>query len=189
MTEQERSYWDILEPHWSDLGNYTDASDWLRIMEVFPQPIILLYAAHFSQSEICNGGFLQFFQNSSGVFAPEAVEGYRAIGMPHLADVVSRAMSSLGSEYPRDRQRRWDALQIASKRTPEELETIRKNAKHPATAERQASQPPSFDELEAQFFQLIRSEGGGFDSAADAYALATEPTLVWPIPSPNPTPR
>ena len=129
MAEQERSYWDLLEPHWSELGNYDSEADWRNIVDRFPRPIILLYAAHFSQSEICNGGLLQLFKNSSGVFAPEAVDGFRAIGMPLLADVLQAAMSTLGPEYPRDRQQRWDALAIAAKRTPEELEAIQKKRK------------------------------------------------------------
>jgi hypothetical protein len=183
MAEQERSYWDLLEPHWSQLGDYDSAADWLRIKDAFPQPIILLYAAHFSQSEICNGGLLQFFRNGSGVFGPEAIEGFRVIGMPIIADVVHQAASILGIEYPRDRQQRWDALQNASKRTPEDLEVIRKNFVHPASVERQASQPPTFDGLDSQFFKLIYEEAGGFESAADAYALSVEPTLVWPTPS------
>ncbi|WP_369973953.1 DUF4375 domain-containing protein [Polaromonas sp. SP1] len=30
-----------------------------------------LFAVHWCQSEICNGGFMQFFANSTGVLAPE----------------------------------------------------------------------------------------------------------------------
>lgn len=39
-----------------------------------------LYAAHWCQSEVRNGGFHQFFSNTTGLLAPEALEGFRAIG-------------------------------------------------------------------------------------------------------------
>jgi len=62
-----------------------------------------LLATHWCDYEVCNGGFIQFFQNSTGVLAPEAVEGYRALGLTEVASTVEAAMRRLGSTYPRDR--------------------------------------------------------------------------------------
>jgi hypothetical protein len=75
-----------------------------------PRSVGLLYAAHFCQSEVCNGDFTQFFWNSAGVLAPEAVDGFIVIGQPHVADVLQRAMNMLGSPFRRDRAARWSAL-------------------------------------------------------------------------------
>ncbi|WP_164468170.1 DMP19 family protein [Caulobacter vibrioides] len=40
-----------------------------------PTPSKHLLATHWLQSEVHNGGFSQFFSNSTGVLAPEAVAG------------------------------------------------------------------------------------------------------------------
>jgi hypothetical protein len=55
------------------------------------------------RTEVCNGGFHQFFSNSTGVLAPEAVEAYRAIGIPEWAEIVAEAMQFFGEPYPRER--------------------------------------------------------------------------------------
>ncbi len=102
-----------------------------------------MFAAHSCQSEICNGGFDQFFWNSTGVLAPEAAEGFREIGQPQIAALIESAMDLVGSPYPRDREERQGRL----------------------------SQLPggALDALDQKFFALIESEAGGFQDAADRY--------------------
>ncbi len=121
----------------------------------------LLYAAHFCQSEVCNGGFTQFFWNSTGVLAPEAVEGFIAIGQPQVADVIQRAMNILGSPFRRDRAARWSAL-----------DTLRnEHDKGQDLAGRpRYKKIDSFGKLEREFYSLLVSEAGGFENAANAYA-------------------
>jgi hypothetical protein len=106
-------YWSVLDPIWDtiDIGS-ADSFD--RTFRAVPSNLGLLYSAHFCQSEVCNGGFSQFFWNSTGVLAPEAVDGFTEIGQPGVASVVGRAMSLLGSPYLRDRIARWTALERLS---------------------------------------------------------------------------
>lgn len=104
----------------------------------------LLFAVEFCQSEICNGGFHQFFFNSTGVLAPEAVDGFTAIGQVQVANLVTRAMAILGSPYIREREARQAALDLLPR--------------------------GRFEELDDKFFALLDSEAGGFDAAADRYA-------------------
>ena len=59
--------------------------------------------------EVYNGGFGQYFDNSTGTTAPEAVEGFDAIGMPAVAGIVRSAMTRLGDPYPVEREQRMDA--------------------------------------------------------------------------------
>lgn len=54
-----------------------------------------MFAAHFCQSEICNGGLGQFFGNSTGGLAPEAVEGFREIGQAQVAALIASGLSVL----------------------------------------------------------------------------------------------
>jgi hypothetical protein len=138
------AYWDSIDPLWDEINIYDGSDIFLETFGRVPLKAGLLYAAHFCQSEVCNGGFDQFFFNSTGVLAPEAVRGFRAIGQDQVADLIEKAMSSFGSEYPRDRDHRQSLLD--------------------------ALDDSAFDSLDEKFFALIDSEEGGFTSAADAYA-------------------
>ena len=80
----------------------------------------------------------------TGVLAPEAVQGFHAIGQHKVAETVQAAMDVLGSPYPRDHGLRETILSRFS--------------------------PRSFDALNEQFYALLDSEAGGFDAAADDYA-------------------
>jgi len=60
--------------------------DYERTIKEVPEHVAFLYSAYFCQFEVCNGGFSQFFSNSTGVLAPEAVEAFKAIGQPGVAD-------------------------------------------------------------------------------------------------------
>jgi hypothetical protein len=113
-----------------------------------PRASGLLFAAHFCQSEICNGGFQQFFGNSTGVLAPGAVEGFREIGQTQISAVVEKAMSLFGSVYPRDRNERQTLLTEVSR--------------------------SSFDAFDEMFYSLIDSEVGGFKPTADRYAATVD---------------
>jgi hypothetical protein len=168
------SYWDVLEPYWSRLS-IDNPEAFLASAAAAPRAVVMLYAAHFSQSEICNGGFLQFFWNSTGVLAPEACESFPAMGMPQLGAVVHFAVSRLGMPYPRRREDRWDALLVQSGRSSEELEEIFQAQDQLYLAFQEATRPLDFESLDKLFFQLIREESGGFEAVATRYAAVHAP--------------
>lgn len=143
MGSMSGSYWRLVEPIWNKI-NIDGVEVFLETYARVPRQAALLYSAHFCQSEVCNGGFHQFFHNSTGVLAPEAVHGFRAIGQWKVAEVVQASMDLLGSPYPRDRRMR--ALVLAGF-------TTRK-----------------FQAFDRQFYSLIGTESGGFEQAADQYA-------------------
>lgn len=119
-------------------------------MEKAPLAVQHLYSAHWCQSEVCNGGLHQFFSNSTGILAPEAVIGFAAMGMPKLAVCVQQAMQFFGDSYPRDYDLRNEALEAYSLAHPDEW--------NPFVAD---------DEL---FYGLLEIEAGGWEQAADTYA-------------------
>lgn len=146
------AYFEALEPHWDRISIYDGPETFLRQFADAPRFVQTIFAAHVCQAEVCNGGFHQFFNNSSGVLAPEAVEAFRSLGMPQVAEVVATAMALLGDEFPRDREKRLLKLsQLASSGT--------------------AEQEP-FDAEEREFYRLIETEAGGFDRSADQLALS-----------------
>jgi hypothetical protein len=155
--EPGENYWSVLDPIWDKI-NIDTAETFTQTFGEVSRSVGLLYAAHFCQSEVCNGGFTQFFWNSTGVLAPEAVEGFISIGQPLVADVLQRAMNMLGSPFGRDRAARWAALDTLRHEQPNTADSPRyKNI-------------DSFKTLEREFYSLRESEAGGFENAADAYA-------------------
>lgn len=70
----------------------------------------IFYVAQTLEAEVNNGGFDQFFYNSSGAFANELVEAFTAIGAHHTAEICRKAVEAFGSEVPTDREKRQDLL-------------------------------------------------------------------------------
>ena len=136
-------YRSLVATVWDAIDIYKDPAVFLATFHQARRECALLYAAYFCQYEVCNGGFYQFFHNSTGVLAPEAIAGFTAIGQTQIADVVRQAMNVWDSPYVRDCDSRRDSL-------------------------------PSrdvFREFDDRFYALIDTEAGGFDVAADSYAV------------------
>jgi Domain of unknown function (DUF4375) len=62
--------------------------------------------------EVNNGGFNQFFYNSTGNETAEIIQALETIGAPKLADIVKRAAAKFpGGRPPKDRLARGRLLQ------------------------------------------------------------------------------
>jgi len=80
-----------------DIGKLTDAEK-------------IFYFSTQLESEVNNGGFSQFFYNSSGDFANETVNSLSAIGADKTAKIYKKALMILGSELPKNRNEREELL-------------------------------------------------------------------------------
>ncbi len=148
-------YRELIEPVWEEISIYDGPAVYLDGMRAVPEHVGLLFAAHWAYHETGNGGLSQFFQNSTGIVAPEAVRGFRAIGQTSTADVLERAMRRFGRVYPRDRQER-QALMVTS----DDPNVYVADA--------------SFDALDEQMWATVDEESGGFEAAADRFAAQFE---------------
>jgi len=170
MSEPLKSYWDVLLPKFESINVYETAERYFSSCADAGRPIVFLYATHMCASEVHNGGFLQLFWNSTGISVPEAVEGYRAMGMNGLAELVESTARLLGDPYPRNRDDRWDALLVSSGRTSEDLEAIFKRNENLYLAFQEATAPLNFDPLDREFWHLAGADAGGYQEAATRYA-------------------
>ncbi len=92
-------YWSLVEPVWLPLNRSWDegSEEFVRLFRAIRPEIGNLYAGHWCQSEVRNGGFHQFFSNTTGLLAPEALAGFRAVGLAELAEILAAAMDFFGS--------------------------------------------------------------------------------------------
>jgi hypothetical protein len=85
----------------------------------------MYYCAWLLNAEVRNGGFAQYFVNSSGNQARTALEGLETIGAPRAAAVLERAMQLFGVAGPaRGRDRRHGQLAEMSPGQDAEMEDI-----------------------------------------------------------------
>ena len=143
-------YWKYVEPIWDSISIYDGDEVFLRAFNEVTEKQRVLFAAHWAQSEIMNGGLGQFFTNSTGVLAPEAVEAFNSLGMPKCASILSEAMKFFGENYPRERSAREETFQ----RFYEEF----------------GGDAIPVLEYEDAMATEIEEENGGFWEAADKYA-------------------
>src|SRR5688500_7967929 len=114
--------WQAIEPVW-DLINIYDGPDiFLGQFRSVAPATGHLFACHWCHSEVCNGGFHQFFWNSTGVLAPEAAEGFTVLGLTDCAALVKEAMAYFGSPYPRERSERIAQLEQLTSGTVSDVE-------------------------------------------------------------------
>ncbi len=143
------SYWRFVEPIWDSVSIYDGADIFLGEFNKASEKQKNLFAAHWAQSEIMNGGLGQFYTNSTGVLAPEAVTAFKAIGMPKCASILAESMRFFGEEYPRDRAVREEAFEAFYEKHGDDIPV---------------------EQYEDSMATEIEDENGGFEEAADSYA-------------------
>lgn len=75
-------------------------------MEKLSRPERVFFITQNVEMEVNNGGFSQFFYNSSGDFAGEMVEAFRAIGAEKTAAICQEALDAMGQQLPQNRAER-----------------------------------------------------------------------------------
>jgi Domain of unknown function (DUF4375) len=141
-----------INPAWKSVSIYDGPDVFLAQFSQLRPEIGHLFAAVWCQSEVLNGGFQQFFANSTGVLAPEALKGFRALGLVEWADLLEEAMGLFGEPYPRVRDKRTSVLSSL------------------VNGERNALNP--FRKLDDGFIKWTKVERGRFARIADEYAKA-----------------
>lgn len=109
----EQTASELLMPYYEPMNAYggvKKSSLFLKGFASMPFPVQHLFAVIWCDIEVCNGGFDQFYSNSSGIIAPEALLGYRALGFLEMAAILGETLKIFGPEFPRLRTFRNIAL-------------------------------------------------------------------------------
>jgi hypothetical protein len=132
---------------WDTVSVYEGPEVFLKQFAVLSAPKQHLYSTWWCDHEICNGGFLQLFENSTGVLVPDAAVGYRALGLLDVAATIDEAMGYFRPTYPRE-------LALRQVKVKEMSAT----AKSP------------FEMLDERYYSILPWQNGRYQRAADIYA-------------------
>jgi hypothetical protein len=144
------TYWRLVEPIWKSINIYHGPAVFIQQFRKARPEAGHLFAAHWCQSEVCNGGFHQFFSNPTGVLAPEALKGFEAIGLHEWAAILKDAMRFFGNPYPREQEERIEKMRRVPGKKREEWDP--------------------FYLLDDRFYEWLHAEDHRFERAADRYA-------------------
>ncbi len=81
-----------------------------------------LVCVHRLLGEYQNGGLMQFFINSTGILAPEAVAALRRMRLSQAAEALNLAVALFGSSYPRNKEDRCRILRAKAGLKFEDME-------------------------------------------------------------------
>lgn len=70
----------------------------------------VFYVTQILEQEVSNGGFSQFFYNSSGDFSNELVDAFKKIGALKTAKICKKALAVFNGNVPTDRDEREELL-------------------------------------------------------------------------------
>jgi hypothetical protein len=155
-TTPGKQAWGLVEPVWLQINTYDEPDEFLSQFRQVQLKVGHLFAAHWCVAEVLNGGFDQFFFNTTGVLAPEALAAFRAIGLVEWASLLEEAMQFFGDPYPRNQKERWERLDPVG------------------VSGGQGEQWVHFCALDDRFYAWLREEEYRWERAADAFAIRSD---------------
>jgi len=95
-----------------ELDNYIcSLCNWSEEIDILTEPQKNFYFNQELEREVNNGGFYQYFLNSSGSFAYETINSLLSIGANRTAIKLQRAIDLFPGVVPKDRVERQKALE------------------------------------------------------------------------------
>jgi uncharacterized protein DUF4375 len=107
------------------VGELGPGEDDYELVRQTPKTAQFFWAMRLLESEVNNGGFEQYFWNSSCTLADVALKGYQAIGAEKYVDFLRKALALVGKQSWKDRRHRFHSDWKAYKRAcPRELDAL-----------------------------------------------------------------
>ena len=148
--EPGQRYWQMLAPIWGSVSIYDGAEEFCKQFSQLRPDLGVLFAAHWLNSEVCNGGFHQFFSNPTGVLAPEAHAAFQVLKLNEASALIRKAMDFFGPTYPREQMDRRAMLNAIEGKTRRECDP--------------------FFPLDEVYYRILSSASQRFKLAADEHA-------------------
>lgn len=112
ISEGKYDAWDLILPFWYNVSIYDGLEVYNKDLSELTIAQRRFIALFWYDSEVCNGGHIQFFYNSTGIVWKDALDGMRMIGDDLDADNFQKAIDMFGGSIPYDQGERNKALDI-----------------------------------------------------------------------------
>lgn len=125
-----------------------------------------LWAIANADGQICNGGFSQFFYNSYGELAHEALGGFEMLGLTKFADILREAYAVFpGRRIPKGREERVAILEALTLDSDDNNEAVAARLQAASNGIGHAfaifkGTEDLWDELETRYYALIHQDIG-----------------------------
>jgi len=140
-----REYWPFTESYTESISFY-DSVELYKFQFEFADSIeAKMFVLYWFQAEVLNGGLVQFFDNSTGLIAPEVVDALRSVGLNKLSEKLGSAIQLFGNTYELNRVKRKKILSRIE---------------------------GALDSLDDAVVELLYEENGGLENAARTYVTA-----------------
>lgn len=107
------------------VGELGPGEDDFELIRQTPKSAQFFWAMRLLESEVNNGGFEQYFWNSSCTLMDVAMEGYLAIGAEKYEALLKRALEFIGNGTWKDRRQRFQSdWKTYKKACPRELDAL-----------------------------------------------------------------
>lgn len=100
----------VIEPVWNSVSIYDGLRKYNEDLSSFSEQQRLMLACHWYIAEVNNGGHHQFYSNSTGIVWADALHGFRAAGLPQVADILDESIVRMGGAPSFDREERQSTL-------------------------------------------------------------------------------
>jgi hypothetical protein len=103
--------WDIVQPMWWSINIYGSHQEYLESANQFTLEQRYLLAVQWMDAEVCNGGWHQFFFNSTGIVWKDAYDADRHMGCNPMVDLIEKVIAVYGKPPSPDRDERFAELE------------------------------------------------------------------------------
>jgi len=111
IENKQNGIFKIIEPLWWSVSIYDGESKYFSDLRMYSIEQRYIFAITWYTSEVNNGGHGQFYDNSTGIVAEDALEGFKKIGLIKNYEILKESMQRIGGKVFKDRQKRQEQLE------------------------------------------------------------------------------
>lgn len=110
LNSQNGSF-EIIEPLWWSVDIYNGEEKYTSDLSNFTKEQRYIYAINWYLAEVNNGGHEQFYFNSTGIVAEDALEGFKELGLIENYNILKESFVLMGGVPSKDREERQNQLE------------------------------------------------------------------------------
>ena len=100
----------VIDAVWWSVSIYDGETVYYRDLIPFSMEQRYVFAIHWYDIEVCNGGHKQFYWNSTGIVWQETLNGFKEMGLKELYDLMQESVNRMGGNPSRMRLERQEQL-------------------------------------------------------------------------------